>query len=114
MIHPHQFTVSNLNISQLSNSGNIPSQPLSIPKGSINIVFLYINQKGREDTLLNDEDVECLNDEEVHECLKDVGVENEEEDVEDVDKEPKGMKSVHSISSGTSPSKLPSKLQFDW
>ncbi|MED6224123.1 hypothetical protein PIB30_080717 [Stylosanthes scabra] len=60
------------NISQPSNSGNLPSQPLSNPWGSISTVFLCTNQEGKEDALLNEEDVE------------------------------------------TTPSKLPSELQFEW
>ncbi|MED6123900.1 hypothetical protein PIB30_053986 [Stylosanthes scabra] len=77
------------------------------PKGSINIVFLCANQERREDTLLNEEVVECLNQEEVHEYLEDVKVEDE-------DKEPKEMKSVYSVSSGAAPSKLLSELKFEW
>ncbi|MED6109634.1 hypothetical protein PIB30_035523 [Stylosanthes scabra] len=93
------------NISQPSNSENLPSQPLSNPWGHI----------GRED-VLNEEDVESL-----HESLEEVEEGNEAQVAEDVDqkvedncKEPKGMDIVHSISSKVNPSKLPSELQFEW
>ncbi|MED6159370.1 hypothetical protein PIB30_041775 [Stylosanthes scabra] len=51
---------------------------------------------------------------EVHECLGDVEVQSVDQEVEDVDNEPKGMKSVHSISFGETPPKLPSELHFEW
>ncbi|MED6186417.1 hypothetical protein PIB30_066510 [Stylosanthes scabra] len=50
------------NISQPSNSRNLPSQPLSNPWGSIGTVFLCTNREGREDVLLNEEDVEKTDD----------------------------------------------------
>ncbi|MED6121843.1 hypothetical protein PIB30_033858 [Stylosanthes scabra] len=103
------------NISQASNSENLPSQPLSNPWGHIGTLFLCTNQEGRKD-VLNEEDVESL-----HESLEEVEEENEAQVVEDVDqkvedncKEPKGMKIVHSASSEVTPSKLPSELQFEW
>ncbi|MED6134006.1 hypothetical protein PIB30_033530 [Stylosanthes scabra] len=103
------------NISQPSNSENLPSQPLSNPWGHIGTLFLCTNQEGRED-VLNEEDVESL-----HESLEEVEEENEVQVAEDVDqkvedncKEPKGMEIVHSISSEVNPSKLPSELQFEW
>ncbi|MED6213808.1 hypothetical protein PIB30_096959 [Stylosanthes scabra] len=102
------------NTSNPSNSVDIPSQPLSIPKGSINTLFLCKNQEGREDTLLHEDDVESLNHEEVHECLEEVEMKNEEEEVEYENKEPKGMKIVHCTSSGETPLELPSKLHFEW
>ncbi|MED6225025.1 hypothetical protein PIB30_089810, partial [Stylosanthes scabra] len=101
------------NISQPSNSGNLPSQRLSNPWGSIGTVFLCTNQEGREDALLNEEDVESL-----HERLEEVEEENEAPKVEDVDqevdKEPKKMEILYSVSSKATPSKLTSELQFDW
>ncbi|MED6163894.1 hypothetical protein PIB30_084507 [Stylosanthes scabra] len=103
------------NISQPSNSENLPSQPLSNPWGHIGILFLCTNQEGRED-VLNEEDVESL-----HECLEEVEEENEvqvakdvDQEVEDNDKEPKGMEIVHSTSSEVTPSKIPSEFQFEW
>ncbi|MED6137834.1 hypothetical protein PIB30_068782, partial [Stylosanthes scabra] len=104
------------NISQPSNSENLPSQPLSNSWRSMGTLFLYTNQEGREDALLNEEDVESL-----HECLEEVEEENEaqvaedvDQEVEDNDKEPKGMEVVHFASSEATPSKLPSELQFVW
>ncbi|MED6168497.1 hypothetical protein PIB30_012226 [Stylosanthes scabra] len=103
------------NISQPSNSENLPSQPLSNPWRSLGTLFLYTNQERREDTLLNEEDVESF-----HACLEEVEEENEaqvaedvNQEVEDNDKEPKGMEIVHFASSEVTPSKLPSELQFD-
>ncbi|MED6197031.1 hypothetical protein PIB30_052936 [Stylosanthes scabra] len=103
------------NISQPSNSENLPSQPLSNPWGHIGTLFLCTNLEGRED-VLNEEDVESL-----HESLEEVEEENEAQVVEDVDqkledndKEPKGMEVVHSASSEVTPSKLPSEFQFEW
>ncbi|MED6139575.1 hypothetical protein PIB30_085190, partial [Stylosanthes scabra] len=103
------------NISQPSNSENLPSQPLSNPWGHIGTLFLCTNQEGRED-VLNEEDVESF-----HESLEEVEEGNEEQVAEDVDqkvedncKEPKGMEIVHSISSEVNPCKLPSELQFEW
>ncbi|MED6180950.1 hypothetical protein PIB30_014732 [Stylosanthes scabra] len=82
------------NISQPSNSENLPSQPLSNPWRSLGTLFPYTNPEGREDALLNEEDVESL-----HECLEEVEEGNEAQVVKDVDqkvedncKEPKGMK----------------------
>ncbi|MED6178968.1 hypothetical protein PIB30_112531, partial [Stylosanthes scabra] len=46
---------NSLNTSRPSNSVNLPSQTLSIPKGSITTLFLCTNQEGREDTLLSEE-----------------------------------------------------------
>ncbi|MED6210776.1 hypothetical protein PIB30_067276 [Stylosanthes scabra] len=51
--------------SQPLNSGDLPSQALSIPRRSIPTLFLCANQEGREDAPLNEEDVETLNHEEV-------------------------------------------------
>ncbi|MED6110390.1 hypothetical protein PIB30_042416 [Stylosanthes scabra] len=65
------------NISQPSNSENLPSQPLSNPWGHIGTLFLCTNQEGRDD-VLNEEDVESL--EEVEEG-------NEAQVAEDVDQE---------------------------
>ncbi|MED6164771.1 hypothetical protein PIB30_093362 [Stylosanthes scabra] len=84
--------------SQPLNSGNLPSQALSIRRRSIPTLFLCANQEGREDTPLNEEDVENLNHEEVRECLEEVEEKNEDQEAEDVDheveskdKEQKGM-----------------------
>ncbi|MED6141048.1 hypothetical protein PIB30_099485, partial [Stylosanthes scabra] len=107
--------------SQPLNSGGLPSQALSIPRRSIPTMFLCANQEGREDTPLNEGDVENLNHEEVREYLEEVEEKNEDQEVEDVDhevenkdKEQKGMEIVHSASSKATPSKLPSELQFEW
>ncbi|MED6115121.1 hypothetical protein PIB30_087184 [Stylosanthes scabra] len=90
------------NISQPSNSENLPSQPLSNPWGHIGTLFLCTNQEGRED-VLNEEDVESL-----HESLEEVEEENEAQVAEDVDqkvedncKEPKGIEIVNFASSET-------------
>ncbi|MED6217304.1 hypothetical protein PIB30_016493 [Stylosanthes scabra] len=103
------------NISQSSNYENFPSQPLSNPWGHIGTLFPCTNQGGRENALLNKEEVESL-----YECLEEVE-ENEAQVAEDVDqkvedncKEPKGMEIVHSASSEVTPSKLPSEFQFEW
>ncbi|MED6127009.1 hypothetical protein PIB30_083970 [Stylosanthes scabra] len=80
------LVIEHLTNSQPSKSGNFPSQQLSNPWGSIGTVFLCTNQEGREDALLDKEDVE----------------------------KPKGMEIVHSASSEVTPSKLPSELQFEW
>ncbi|MED6112704.1 hypothetical protein PIB30_063937 [Stylosanthes scabra] len=103
------------NISQPSNSEDLPSQPLSNPWGHIGTLFLCTNQEGRED-VLNEEDVESL-----HESLEKVEEGNEAQVAEDVDqkvedncKEPKGMEIVHSASSEVTPSKLPSEFHFEW
>ncbi|MED6121841.1 hypothetical protein PIB30_033856 [Stylosanthes scabra] len=72
MIKLATLVIEHLTNSQPSNSGNLPSQPLSNPWGSIGIVFLCTNQEGRKDALLNEDDVESL-----HECLKEVEEENE-------------------------------------
>ncbi|MED6115264.1 hypothetical protein PIB30_088748 [Stylosanthes scabra] len=100
---------------QSLNSGDLPSQALSIARRSIPTLFLCANQEGREDTPLNEEDVENLNHEEVRECLEEVEEKNEDQEAEDVDhevenkdKEQKGMEIVHSASSKATPSKLPS------
>ncbi|MED6189057.1 hypothetical protein PIB30_091982 [Stylosanthes scabra] len=76
--------------------------------------------EGREDAPLNEEDVENLNHEEVHDRLEEVEEENEDQEAEDVDhgvedkdKGQKGMEIVHSASSKATPSKLPSELQFE-
>ncbi|MED6162961.1 hypothetical protein PIB30_075441, partial [Stylosanthes scabra] len=108
-------------ISQSLKSGDIPSQPLSNPRGIIGTLFLCANQEGGDNTRLNEEDVESLNHEEVHECLEEVEEENEDQETEDVDqevedkdKEPKGIEIVHSASSEATPPKLPSELHFEW
>ncbi|MED6218201.1 hypothetical protein PIB30_024686 [Stylosanthes scabra] len=75
------------NISQPSNSENLPSQPLPNPWGHI-------------------EEVEEENEAQVAEDV--------DQKVEDNDKEPKGMEIVHSASSEVTPSKLPSEFQFEW
>ncbi|MED6139537.1 hypothetical protein PIB30_084744 [Stylosanthes scabra] len=80
--------------SQTLNSGDLSSQALSIPRRSIHTLFLCANEEGREDTPLNEEDIENLNHEE--------------------DKEQKGIEIVHSASSEATLSKLPSELQFEW
>ncbi|MED6174576.1 hypothetical protein PIB30_070376 [Stylosanthes scabra] len=46
--------------SQPLNSGDLPSQALSIPRRSIPTMFLCANQEGREDAPLNEGDVEIL------------------------------------------------------
>ncbi|MED6126820.1 hypothetical protein PIB30_082147 [Stylosanthes scabra] len=105
-----QSTNSNFNnssiVSQPLNSGDLPSQPLSNPRGSIPTLFRCANQERREDTLLYEEDVESVDHEKVYDCLEELEVENEDQEVEDVDqevedndKEPKGMEIVHSASS---------------
>ncbi|MED6212257.1 hypothetical protein PIB30_081556 [Stylosanthes scabra] len=116
MIKLATLVIGCLTNSQTSNSGNLPSQPLSNPWGSIGTVFLCTNQEGRDDALLKEEDVESL-----HECLKEVEEENKvqvaedvNQKVEDNDKEQKAMEIVHSTSSEVTPSKLPSELQFEW
>ncbi|MED6110629.1 hypothetical protein PIB30_044762 [Stylosanthes scabra] len=113
-----QFANSNFNnfliTSQPLHSKDLPSQPLPNPWGSIPTLFLCANQEGREDTLLHEDDIESLNHEEVHECLENVEVENVDQEVEDKDKESKGMEIVYSASSEVTSSKLPSKLQFEW
>ncbi|MED6174942.1 hypothetical protein PIB30_073720, partial [Stylosanthes scabra] len=107
--------------SQPLNSGDLLSQPLSNPRGSIPTLFRCANQEMREDALLYEEDVESLNHEEVHECLEEVEEENEDQEAEDVDqevedkdKEPKGMEIVHSASSEATPPTLPFELHFEW
>ncbi|MED6181660.1 hypothetical protein PIB30_021252 [Stylosanthes scabra] len=110
------LVIERLTNSQPSNSGNLPSQPLLNPWDCIGIVFLYTNQEGREDALLNEEDVESL-----HECPEEVEEENGTQVAEDVDqkvedncKKPKGTEIVHSASSEVTPSKIPSELRFEW
>ncbi|MED6160374.1 hypothetical protein PIB30_050942 [Stylosanthes scabra] len=107
--------------SQPLNSEDFPSQALSIPRGRIPTLFLCTNQEGREDALLNEDNVKSVYHEDMHECLEEVEEENEalevedvDQEVEDKDKEPKGMEIVYSASSEATPSKLPSKLQFEW
>ncbi|MED6164675.1 hypothetical protein PIB30_092404 [Stylosanthes scabra] len=107
--------------SQPLNSRDLPSQPLSNPRGIIPTLFRCANQEIREDVLLHEEDIERLNHEEVHECLEEIEEENEDQEAEDVDqevedkdKEPKEMEIVHSASSEATPPKLPSKLHFEW
>ncbi|MED6116283.1 hypothetical protein PIB30_098793, partial [Stylosanthes scabra] len=73
--------------SQPLNSGDLPSQALSIPRRSIPTIFLCANQEGREDAPLNEGDIENLNHEEVRECLIEVEEKNEDQEVEDVDHE---------------------------
>ncbi|MED6137742.1 hypothetical protein PIB30_067853, partial [Stylosanthes scabra] len=104
------------NISQPSNSENLPSQPLPNPWRSLHNLFPYTNQEGREDALLNEEDVESLDEylEEVEEGNEAQVVEDVDQKVEDNCKEPKGMDIVYSASSKVTPSKLPSELQFEW
>ncbi|MED6173133.1 hypothetical protein PIB30_056439 [Stylosanthes scabra] len=100
----------------------LPSQPRSNPRGSIPTLFLCANQEGKEDALLNIEDVESLNHKEVHEFLEEVEEENidqeakdvDHQDVEDKDKESKGMTIVHSASSEATPPMLPFELNFKW
>ncbi|MED6150791.1 hypothetical protein PIB30_075926 [Stylosanthes scabra] len=75
------------NISQTSNTENLPSQPLSNPWGHI-------------------EEVEEENEAQVAEDV--------DQKVEDNCKESKGMEIVHSASSEVTPSKLPSEFQFEW
>ncbi|MED6121844.1 hypothetical protein PIB30_033859 [Stylosanthes scabra] len=63
MIKLATLVIEYLTNSQPSNSENLPSQPLlSNPSGSIGTVFLCTNQEGREDALLNEEDVEKTDD----------------------------------------------------
>ncbi|MED6125843.1 hypothetical protein PIB30_072438 [Stylosanthes scabra] len=107
--------------SQPLNSGDLPSKPLSNPRGSIPTLFRCANQERREEALQHEDDVESLNHEEVHECLEELEEENEDQEVEDIDqevedkdKEPKGMEIVHSTSSKATPHKLPSELHFEW
>ncbi|MED6113521.1 hypothetical protein PIB30_071557 [Stylosanthes scabra] len=99
--------------SQPLNSGDLPSQALSIPRRSIPTLFLCANQEGREEAPPNEEDVENLNHEEV-EKNEDQEAEDVDHEVENKDKEQKGMEIVHSASSKATPSKLPSELQFEW
>ncbi|MED6175247.1 hypothetical protein PIB30_076600 [Stylosanthes scabra] len=117
---PSNFNNSSIT-SQPLNSGHLPSQALSIPTGSIPTLFLCANQERRENAPLNEEDVENLNHEEVHECLEEVEEENKDQEAEDVDHEvedkdieQKGMEIVHSASSEATPSKLPSELKIEW
>ncbi|MED6109721.1 hypothetical protein PIB30_036282 [Stylosanthes scabra] len=81
-----QYSNSNFknstNTSQPSNSGDLPSQSLSNPWEIIGTVFLCTNQEGREDALLDEENVESL-----HECLEEGKEVNEAREVEDVDQE---------------------------
>ncbi|MED6199738.1 hypothetical protein PIB30_078747 [Stylosanthes scabra] len=99
--------------SQPLNSGDLPSQALSIPRRSIPTL--------RGGHTANEEDVENHNHEEVRDCLEEAEEKNEDQETEDVDhevenkdKEQKGMEIVHSASSKATPSKLPSELQFEW
>ncbi|MED6225213.1 hypothetical protein PIB30_091527 [Stylosanthes scabra] len=85
------------------------------------LCFVIQSANRREDVPLNEEDVENLNHEVVHECLEEVEEENEDQEAEDVDHEEedkdkgqKEMEIVHSASSEATPSKLPSELQFEW
>ncbi|MED6174637.1 hypothetical protein PIB30_070963 [Stylosanthes scabra] len=120
-LQENQSNFNNSSIaSQPLNSGDLPSQALSIPRGSIPTFFLCDNQERREDASLNEEDVENLNHKEVHECLEEVKEENEDQEVEDVDhevedkdKEKKGMGIVHSALFEATPSNLPFELQFE-
>ncbi|MED6124267.1 hypothetical protein PIB30_057379 [Stylosanthes scabra] len=77
------------NISQPSNSENLPSQPLSNPWGHI----------------------ESRRFEEENEAQV---AEDVDQKVEDNCKEPKEMEIAHSASSEVTPSKLPSEFQFEW
>ncbi|MED6125639.1 hypothetical protein PIB30_070561 [Stylosanthes scabra] len=108
-------------VNQERREDTLLSQPLSNQWRSIPTLFLYVNQEEREDALLNEEDVDSLDHEEVHECVEEVEEENEDQEVEDIDqevkdkdKEPKGMKIVHSASSEATRPKLPSELHFKW
>ncbi|MED6161894.1 hypothetical protein PIB30_065090, partial [Stylosanthes scabra] len=58
-------------------------------------------------------DVENLNHKEVHERLKEVEEENDQE-VTDEDKKSKGMEILQSASSKATPPESPSKLHFEW
>ncbi|MED6207381.1 hypothetical protein PIB30_035287 [Stylosanthes scabra] len=78
------------NISQPSNSEDLPSKPLSNPWRHIGSFFLCTNQERRED-VLNEEDVESL-----HESLEEVEEGNEAQVAKDVDQ------------------KLQSEFQFEW
>ncbi|MED6140807.1 hypothetical protein PIB30_097032, partial [Stylosanthes scabra] len=71
-------------------------------------------QEGREDAPLNEEDVENLNHEEVHECLEEVEEENVDQEVAHEDKELKGTEILHSASFEATPRESPSKLHFEW
>ncbi|MED6116056.1 hypothetical protein PIB30_096510 [Stylosanthes scabra] len=82
MIKLATLVIEHLSNSQPSNSGNLPSQQLSNPWGSIGTVFLCTSQEGREDALLDEEDVESL-----HECLEEVEEGNDAQVAEDVDRE---------------------------
>ncbi|MED6185723.1 hypothetical protein PIB30_059749 [Stylosanthes scabra] len=127
------LTLSKIHLcTQFTNSNSNNSSNASHPSNSRDPLSTIVNSKGkhqyhvsmhqpRRKGLLNEEVVECLNHEEVHEFLEEVEVKNEEQEVEDVDqevenedKEPKGMEIIHSISSRADPSKLPSKLHFKW
>ncbi|MED6145473.1 hypothetical protein PIB30_025617 [Stylosanthes scabra] len=95
------------------------SQPLSNQWRSIHTLFLCTNQEEREGAMLHEEDVERLEQEEMHECIEEVEEENEyqyaenvDQEVEDKDKEKKGIKIVHFASSEATPPKLPSELHF--
>ncbi|MED6171647.1 hypothetical protein PIB30_042602 [Stylosanthes scabra] len=72
------------------------------------------NQEEREDVLLHEEDVVNLNHKEVHECLEEVEEENVDQEVEDEDKESKGMEILQSASSEATLLESPSKLHFEW
>ncbi|MED6225036.1 hypothetical protein PIB30_089924 [Stylosanthes scabra] len=65
-------------------------------------------------TLVVAEDVENLNQKEVHECLAEVEEENVDQEVVDEDKESKGMEILQSASSEATPPESPSKLHFEW
>ncbi|MED6181872.1 hypothetical protein PIB30_023395 [Stylosanthes scabra] len=97
------------------------SQPLPNQWRSIPTLFRCANQKEREDALLYEEDDESLTQEGMHECLEEVEEENKYQDAEDVDqevedkeKEQKGVESVHFASSEATPPKLPSEFHFKW
>ncbi|MED6183820.1 hypothetical protein PIB30_041337 [Stylosanthes scabra] len=88
---------------------------------SIPTLFCCTNQKEREDALLHEENVESLEQEGMHECLKEVEEENEYQEAEDIDQEvedkdkgQKGIEIVHFTSSEATLPKLPSELHFKW
>ncbi|MED6220771.1 hypothetical protein PIB30_048115 [Stylosanthes scabra] len=90
------------------------SQPLLNQWRSIPTLFLCVNQEEREDALLHKKDDESLKQEGMHECLEKIDEENKYQEVEDKDKEQKGVEIVHFASSEATPPKLPSELHFKW
>ncbi|MED6120344.1 hypothetical protein PIB30_020024 [Stylosanthes scabra] len=63
------------------------SQPLSNQWRSIPTLFRCANQKGGEDALLHEENIESLEQEGMHECLEEVKEENKYQEAEDVDQD---------------------------